>query len=106
MKQLRQLWFCWWDVVVSYTLGRLIRPRGAKILFRTTGEAGGLLLQGYASVRSRHRNDRVWYIRAGAKPEHVYRARLADRGVTWVYGWDGPDADALRAQHLLVESIS
>lgn len=105
MKWLRRFWFSWWDIIESYRLGTVVRPRGTKILFVCANlHQERALLCGYASMRGELESGRIWYVRAGTSLEYVHVVYLADRGVTWVYGWDGPDAEALRATHLLTES--
>ena len=103
MSWLRRFWFFWWDIMVSYVLGALVR-RGAKIL--CIDRPSGQLWQGHASVLGEQDNRRCWYVRNGVNNEEVCLVYLDERGVTWVWGWEGEAADAFRAQQLLVESAA
>jgi hypothetical protein len=100
---MKSFWLFWWDAVLTYMHGEVVRSRGARVLF--VDERTGELLRGYLSAVGSLSGKRQWYVR-DENHEAVYAVAVHDRGVTWVRGWEGEAADAFRASHLLTRSAA
>jgi hypothetical protein len=92
------------DVAWSWLFGDVLF-RGRRITFVDASED---VVQARVSLRASHNDEHVLYLhyRTAKGQFHGVAVPVNARGITWVYGWNGRDVDALRAQAALVRSAS